>query len=100
MSKASEYADKFRAAERAAPPNFNGNATVSKDGNLIISTTKIAPEIALQLAAWIVDVFGEPELDSEAECQHAGTNTMGALGTFPHCRKCGRGREPGAMPGR
>ena len=75
MSKASEFVIKKREAElelnrlRKLKLEFPGGlktAYVENDGNLYFDPEFwCSPERALELAAWIIDTFGEPEQSAE-----------------------------------
>lgn len=79
MSKASEYAERVKAAENNHRPEFRlGNdsqgdhvAAVNAVGNLIYlrGGVPLFPAQALAFAAWIQETFGK-HAPQEPECEH------------------------------
>jgi DNA-binding XRE family transcriptional regulator len=58
MSKASEYAERVKAADNR--PQYNVDIYVNRDGQLRINQTgTYTVSSALALAAWIVETFGD-----------------------------------------
>jgi len=65
MSKASEFKKALAVANNLQPDGFNvgkeNKASVTDNGELYLKPTVMRTKNALELAAWIIETFGDPE---------------------------------------